>query len=80
MEEECTARTKGEHNGWKEQLVIHRLGRLPPSKLGVVVPTGFEPVSESDYDFALFYCTVRRLYPTYSQVGLKHRALIVWRF
>ena len=44
MEEECTARTKGEHNGWKEQLVIHRLGRLPPSKLGVVVPTGFEPV------------------------------------
>jgi|CXWL01.1.fsa_nt_gi hypothetical protein len=30
-----------------------RRERLPPCKLGVVVPTGFEPVFKDDYDFAL---------------------------
>ena len=34
--------------------------RLPPSKLGVVVPTGFEPVFKDDYDFALYLHELRR--------------------
>ena len=41
-------------------------------KVGMVVPTGFEPVFWFDCDFALFCCMVGRLYSTCSQVGLKH--------
>ena len=29
------------------------------STLGVVVPTGFEPVFKDDYDFALYFCELR---------------------
>jgi hypothetical protein len=50
-------------------LFTHNRGRgsRGPSELGVVVPTGFEPVFEPDLDFALFYAGLGDLIDTWFQ-------------
>ena len=45
------------------------------SKLGVVVPTGFEPVFKYDYDFALILQRLRTFYSSQKGVRLKHQGL-----
>ncbi len=42
------------------------------SKLGVVVPTGFEPVFKDDCDFALYLYELRRFSQSQKWVRLKH--------
>ncbi len=45
------------------------------SKLGVVVPTGFEPVFEPDYNFALILQRLRTFYSSQKGARLKHEGL-----
>ena len=44
--------------------------------LGVVVPTGFEPVFEPDYDFALYFHKFRSFSSSQKGARLKHEG---WR-
>jgi len=52
MGEKRVARERGGKN--VQDFADRREKRLPPSKLGLVVPTGFEPVFKDDCDFALY--------------------------